>query len=414
MKKGSYFSEDEGEEEEAGISSDDEHGGEGGQREAGEPQGPTGEEEKQAGEGGDAAAASACGSGSAFAAAAGCAATMAPARESSEVGSAVVAREGALEGPAQVPRDDEQPMLSVAPDLAMRTVPGKRAANAEGAREGDTATYDGPEDRPQTEDKRRRKGLPGRDAAGSSGLEGGGALPQAPPLRSGVLPSGCGDGAAAEVGWDDTRTRKRGSAPPSRHQDKRRKEGDRKSEEGGGLTVEMSDKLNEDPFGFIEEDLKYGSADGAVRKRRDPLLVAPGGKRRATDQANWLEDDGGPEALAARQGGQRRREAVAPPAAPPGAETAAGGVGTLATYGRRYTGIIGDPVDARDAQGHDLRITGPMIWCNRCGRYASQRLRRALKAECAGVATAAYATRLSRLRAGLHPLTGRNIVDTSS
>ncbi len=79
-------------------------------------------------------------------------------------------------------------------------------------------------------------------------------------------------------------------------------------------------------------------------------------------------------------------------------------------YGRRYLGIQSDPVDAADSRGHALMVTGPVIWCNRCGRYAARRLGKALKATCPGTAEAAYATRLSRLRDGLHPLTGQPLV----
>ncbi len=75
-------------------------------------------------------------------------------------------------------------------------------------------------------------------------------------------------------------------------------------------------------------------------------------------------------------------------------------------YGRRYSGVHADPVDAADASGHRLVITGPLIWCERCGRYASRRVGRALKGGCVGEATGAYATRLRRMREGLHPLTG--------
>ncbi len=87
-----------------------------------------------------------------------------------------------------------------------------------------------------------------------------------------------------------------------------------------------------------------------------------------------------------------------------------GGVRRGKGFGRRYTGVVGDPVDAEDASGHVLRITGPIIWCNRCGRYAMRRLRRSLKNKCVGEATAAYATRLARLRAGRHPLTNVEVV----
>ncbi len=83
----------------------------------------------------------------------------------------------------------------------------------------------------------------------------------------------------------------------------------------------------------------------------------------------------------------------------------------LRPYGRRYSGIRGDPVDASDPRGHLLFITGAMIWCGTCGRYATRRLGRALRAPCSGEAAGAYLTRLARLRQGLHPLSGRPLVE---
>ncbi len=84
-------------------------------------------------------------------------------------------------------------------------------------------------------------------------------------------------------------------------------------------------------------------------------------------------------------------------------------VGT--TFGRRYTGVVSDPVDTMDGQGHVLLITGPFIWCQRCGRYAKNRLRPSLKNACVGAITGACVTRLARLQRGQHPLTGEPIVD---
>ncbi len=79
-------------------------------------------------------------------------------------------------------------------------------------------------------------------------------------------------------------------------------------------------------------------------------------------------------------------------------------------HGRRYAGLLADPVDAADASGHMLRISGPLIWCSRCGRYAMNRLRRSLRSVCIGEATGAYATRLTRLWSGRHPLTNAALV----
>ncbi len=81
-----------------------------------------------------------------------------------------------------------------------------------------------------------------------------------------------------------------------------------------------------------------------------------------------------------------------------------------AAFGRRYTGVVSDPVDSADSSGHLLRISGPIIFCDRCGRYATRRVGKALKAGCGGLAQGAYATRLARLRTGHHPISGESLL----
>ncbi len=91
----------------------------------------------------------------------------------------------------------------------------------------------------------------------------------------------------------------------------------------------------------------------------------------------------------------------------------AGGEGieeTRTRFGRRYSGVVNDPVDAADANGHSLRITGSVIWCAVCGNHAARRLGKALKAPCPGGATPANKTRLARLRQGLHPISSKPLV----
>ncbi len=80
------------------------------------------------------------------------------------------------------------------------------------------------------------------------------------------------------------------------------------------------------------------------------------------------------------------------------------------SFGRRRVPGRADPVDALDAKGHTLVVTGPVVWCEKCGRYAARRVGRALRARCPEAATGAYATRLARLRAGRHPLTGEALI----
>ncbi len=174
---------------------------------------------------------------------------------------------------------------------------------------------------------------------------------------------------------------------------------------------------------------------GRNARRQPPTAghAEEGGKRRRTSQrsaeagaATASQEASSGHKRAGRQGGQeertkRRRQGELGDEhgrEPEGQGDAAGGQGEVnrplpavagkgeggKAVGRRYTGVVADPVDALDARGHSLRITGPMIWCSRCGRYALQRVGRSLKSACKGEAVGAYLTRLARLREGRHPL----------
>ncbi len=133
-----------------------------------------------------------------------------------------------------------------------------------------------------------------------------------------------------------------------------------------------------------------GLAGGRASDDEDEAGASgPGGQA-----AGGLEREGRPH------GEEKRRR-------PPMSE---GGRSTTRVQGRRYTGVVSDPVDTEGAQGHSLFITGPIIWCDRCGRYATRRVRQSLKNKCVGLATGAYPTRLARLRAGRHPMTGEPII----
>jgi hypothetical protein len=80
-------------------------------------------------------------------------------------------------------------------------------------------------------------------------------------------------------------------------------------------------------------------------------------------------------------------------------------------YGRRYLAQEADPVDACDANGHRLAITGSLIWCLKCGRHAAKRLGKALTARCTERADGVYASRLERLRQSKHPITNLPLLD---
>ncbi len=143
-------------------------------------------------------------------------------------------------------------------------------------------------------------------------------------------------------------------------------------------------------------------------KRRGALLQSHGKVRRQGDFGRALQAN-----APGRGGGQEKRKQDghhegSRDADPPGKSRRKVFQGEVA--GRRYTGVVSDPVDSVEAQGHALLITGPFIWCSKCGRYARSRLRPSLKGRCIGVAEGAYSTRLSRLRRGEHPLSGKAIV----
>ncbi len=55
---------------------------------------------------------------------------------------------------------------------------------------------------------------------------------------------------------------------------------------------------------------------------------------------------------------------------------------------------------------HQLRLTGPVAWCARCGRHAIQRVR-GLGGACTGKPSGVYAVRLKRLLEGRRPISGK-------
>ena len=60
-------------------------------------------------------------------------------------------------------------------------------------------------------------------------------------------------------------------------------------------------------------------------------------------------------------------------------------------------------------QSHRLKLTGCLVWCDRCGAYAQERFKD-LKRPCDGPQQAkSRAGQLAQLRKGRHPLTGRAI-----
>lgn len=181
------------------------------------------------------------------------------------------------------------------------------------------------------------------------------------------------------------------------------------------------DPCDEDPFGHVQADLarqppraRDGHGDGqrceAERAAKRPCTEGRG-------DAEGMADAAGSESMQLRmayaEDEAARGENFEEMARGHGGEDGAredGDSDRTRPFGRRYTGLIADPVDAARAEGHALRITGPIIFCDRCGRYATRRVGKALKASCSGQAAGAYCTRLARLRSGLHPLTALPLV----
>ncbi len=58
--------------------------------------------------------------------------------------------------------------------------------------------------------------------------------------------------------------------------------------------------------------------------------------------------------------------------------------------------------------GHKLSITAGVVWCRNCGHHAATAVR-SLARPCSGPAKGPYVSRLRRLRAGIHPVSGRKL-----
>ena len=84
----------------------------------------------------------------------------------------------------------------------------------------------------------------------------------------------------------------------------------------------------------------------------------------------------------------------------------------------RTAGGEGQPEEDEQAEGrverekggiarpHALRAKGLLTWCDVCGAYSTQRAGRRIKGECVVATTRHRLTRLERLRAGRHPISG--------
>ena len=110
------------------------------------------------------------------------------------------------------------------------------------------------------------------------------------------------------------------------------------------------------------------------------------------------------------------RELAAVPIGPTGeaARAAAPVVPSTKPLRRRLTGKQPDPLDTgrqvvkEYASGHLLTARGRLTYCERCGRWALDKISTALTKRCAGnvdTVKGSYRVRRERMRAGRHPLT---------
>ncbi len=172
----------------------------------------------------------------------------------------------------------------------------------------------------------------------------------------------------------------------------------------------------EHPSRGVQGDETWPREEGDTAQRRQH---APGGQAVLEAQGSGGSSRGTRRTAAAEPIGVRKRRRTDAgegppqrPATPPeearGDKRASSQLqpGPEPKRGRRYASLVADPVDGADAGGHLLRVSGPLIWCSRCGRYAMRRVRGTLRGACGGEATGAYATRVARMWAGKHPLTG--------
>jgi hypothetical protein len=90
----------------------------------------------------------------------------------------------------------------------------------------------------------------------------------------------------------------------------------------------------------------------------------------------------------------------APTAADPGVQEESGAEDTTEL---QHTAGEAGPIHV----SHSLRSTAGAVWCSHCGRSAIARIGIGLLRPCRGVADGAYPARMERLRAGLHPVSGR-------
>ncbi len=178
-----------------------------------------------------------------------------------------------------------------------------------------------------------------------------------------------------------------------------------------------SKRLAEDALG----DVTAGGGDhsasastavgGARRVRLRTKTSAATSGLSATAATTSTSGGGGAEGMAVAEGtprGGRKRDApaaVAPLVHGSGAEAEPGAAADRRVRPRTQDRDLGR-VQGDWGHGHRLVFHANVVWCQQCGRFAAERVGVGLARPCRGAATGFYATRLSRLRDGRHPMTG--------
>ncbi len=139
----------------------------------------------------------------------------------------------------------------------------------------------------------------------------------------------------------------------------------------------------------------------AVRRRlRKNVAVRPGGdgnhemEAERDDDAAWPREGEGAE----RQGSQREH----------GVEESEKKRSRTAANARSAA-RCNTAINHRRPDEHSLVLSGPLIWCLRCGHYAERRVGTGLQQRCLGTPPPGSEIRLTRLRDSRHPTTGKRL-----
>ncbi len=167
--------------------------------------------------------------------------------------------------------------------------------------------------------------------------------------------------------------------------------GDAAAQTGDGVPVKRS--IDQPAEGLMAAGSAEPGGSGTPRAKR-PRAADRAESEHAAQDAGVYGEAVAPAACEEADG-----SAVAGAAGLEGVSCAAGSIGDAQP---RAPALGAAP---RWGPGHDLRAVANIVYCRRCGHYASSRLV-ALARPCQGVARGVFPSRLRRLREGRHPLTG--------